>query len=134
MKKAIKYLTLALILALSVCAAIFAVACNGDKDDKSGDYVVTVQYEDGKAVEGKIGDKQLRVQICDATNEERCYQLISLGTDGKASVKAETLESVLEGATSFAVHIVGLPSGYTLAGEYTMTTSSHSVTVVVKQG
>jgi hypothetical protein len=128
--------TATLVLAI-VCLCSFFAAC-GEKEDTSV-YTVTVVYPDGTAVNGQTegtagsDDKKVMVQICDATNEARCYKLQQLGTDGVVTVDAAALEEALTGATSFSVHLNGVPTGYTYDNSKILTTTSHSVKITLEK-
>lgn len=110
MKKFIKSLALALALtAAVVCAGIFAAACDKDGGNDGGDkYSVYVVYENGTAVNGHTDgtgydmktntESAVYVKWCKGT---RCPDPVLLGTDGKASIDAATLEAALDGKPDY---------------------------------
>lgn len=148
MIKTLKKLTLTLAISVAViCACAFAAACNKEEDAPAGDYyVITVLYPDGKAVNGQTdgtgGVKPgsdgeagtfVQVQFCDADNEAVCYKKLDLGADGKLSVDASVLENAISGASNFAVHLTGLPKGYTYDDNYTVSKTSKTLTINLKK-
>ena len=147
MIKTLKRLTLTLAISVAViCACAFAAACNKEDDAPTGDsYVITVLYPDGKAVNGltdgtggvKPGSDGeagtfVQVQFCDADNESVCYRKLNLGADGKLSIDANELENAISVATNFAVHLTGLPKGYTYDNNYTVSKTSKTLTINLK--
>lgn len=134
MQKILKRITLALTIALAIICLCSLFAACGDEEDTSV-YKVTVLYTDGSIVNGQTDGtagtdgKKVIVQICDATNLERCYKPVQLGTDGTVSIDATALEEALTGASTFAVHLNGVPTGYSYDDSEVLTTTSHSVTI-----
>ncbi|MBD5632393.1 MAG: hypothetical protein HDP34_04110 [Clostridia bacterium] len=128
-------MTVALVIALSVtCMALFATACDGN-DDKN--YSVTVVYADGTAVNGTtdgtggMDGKTVQIQVCQKDDPTKCYQLVSVDANGKVTIEAEKIEAVL-GTVTYAVHVQGLPTGYTYDDNYTLSQSSRSITITLK--
>lgn len=142
MIKTLRRITLGAVIALAVvCMGIFAAACD-KKDDNGEAYVITVLYPDGKAVNGQEdgtggvkpgtdGEQGtfVQVQLCDADNEAHCYTKLNLGADGKLSIPASELEEALEGVNNFAVHLVGLPTGYSYDDSGKVSKTNKEVTI-----
>ncbi|MDE6613108.1 MAG: hypothetical protein K2K28_00945 [Clostridia bacterium] len=141
MIKTLRRVTIGAVIALSViCMAIFAAAC--DKNEDSEAYVITVLYPDGKPVNGQTagtggvtgnGEQGtfVMVQLCDADNEEHCYTQLKLGADGKLSIPVSDLEEALSGVNNFAVHLNGLPEGYTYEDNYKVSKTNKEVTITL---
>lgn len=122
MLKTIKRISLILAVALSVlCAGIFAVACNGDENQNSKDYAITVVYPDQKAVNGTTdgkakydeNDKTVSVQICVvlASGETgMCFSKKQLDANGKATLPAP--DYTLKEGEKFKVQVNNVPEGY----------------------
>lgn len=120
MQKIIRRLALLLTVALSViCIGIVASACKDDK--KTSNYVVTVVYPDGTAVNGTTegyniddeDDTQVTVQICvllaNGTTGQ-CFDKVELGEDGKATIP--TPDYTLGDGENFKIQVNNIPEGY----------------------
>ena len=134
MNKWFKRIALCSILAVAVvCMGIFVAGC--DKTT-STDYVITVVYPDGTPVNGEtdgttgMSGTCVQVQLCQADDPIKCYQKVTLGTDGIARIKAEAIESAL-GKVTYAVHVQGLPSTYTADDTLTVDATHKTLTITL---
>lgn len=137
MKKSIKLLTAVIVAALASVSLVFLVACGPTPQPETEYYKVTVLYPDNTPVNGTtdgtagVTDTQVTVQFCDATNESLCYQLQVLGADGTFSIEKNTVDSALNNASSIAVHLNGLPEGYTYSDNYVVNSTTKEVTITL---
>lgn len=137
MKKSIKLLTAVIVAALASVSLVFLVACGPAPQPETEYYKVTVLYPDNTPVNGTTDgtagatDTQVTVQFCDATNENLCYQLQVLGADGTFSIEKNTVDSALNNASSIAVHLNGLPKGYTYSDNYVVNSTTKEVTITL---
>lgn len=137
MKKSIKLLTAVIVAALASVSLVFLVACGPAPQPETEYYKVTVLYPDNTPVNGTTDgtagatDTQVTVQFCDATNENLCYQLQVLGADGTFSIEKNTVDSALNNASSIAVHLNGLPEGYTYSDNYVVNSTTKEVTITL---
>lgn len=137
MKKSIKLLTAVIVAALASVSLVFLVACGPAPQPETEYYKVTVLYPDSTPVNGTtdgtagVTDTQVTVQFCDATNESLCYQLQVLGADGTFSIEKNTVDSALNNASSIAVHLNGLPEGYTYSDNYVVNSTTKEVTITL---
>lgn len=137
MKKSIKLLTAVIVAALASVSLVFLVACGPTPEPETEYYKVTVVYPDNTPVNGTIDgtagttDTQVTVQFCDASNESLCYALQVLGADGTFSIEKNTVDSALNNAASIAVHLNGLPEGYTYSDNYVVNSTTKEVTITL---
>lgn len=127
MQKLFKSAILTLALILSVACLAFGVACNKDGDNGDEDtvtsYLFTVVYDDtDKPVNGQTDgynkydpDKTtIEIQFCLLlANGEKstCYDPVSVGADGKAEIKPESLVALKSGE-KYVLQMNNLPEGY----------------------
>ena len=113
-----------LLLCLTLCAAVFALAfsaCDDGGETFTGTYTVTVQYEDGSPV------TDCDVQFC-VINENgtqgTCLTPITVDSNGVAEI------AIAEN-TTYHIQINNLPDGYTYDQEIYTENGVYSCTVVV---
>ena len=136
-----RFTLLAALIVAVLCAGVFA-ACGdqGETQETTYDYSITVVYPDGKAVDGtKDGyydldpeDKQMTVQWCVLqTNGELgiCSTPLNLGANGKAGTNS--LPALGEGE-KYEIHVNKIPQGYVYETPYITTTSKRNVTITLK--
>lgn len=128
MKKFIKRFIPVLVLLL--CLSCFCMtACGGGA---STDYVITVVYPDGSAVNGQTdgttGMTETKVQIQICAEGEQCLNPSDLGEDGKVSFPAEMVESLT--GDQYKVQINGCPEGYTYELQY-VSPSNRTITITL---
>lgn len=125
MKKILKSLTVALVIALSVtCIALFTTACDGNKDKN---YSVKVVCS-----EAGFDYTQVSVQWC---NDEGCHGSnglpVKLDANGEATCK-DDLSKYKMGAEGWHVQL-NLPKGYVIDGSEQYVKSPSTVTYNIKK-
>lgn len=120
MKKIIRTLTIAVIALVAVFACTFALACNGDGDNKS-DYNFTIVYEDGTAVNGQtdgVNGGKVATQICLPESEGGMCVPLSVGPNifpdknGKLSLSQAKVNELFNSTTDvtvFIFHVMAVP-------------------------
>ena len=138
MKKALKIFAVILTFAIAMCIGVFAAGC-GEKE--ATEFTVKVVYADGKAVDGtKDGDPdrydgQIKVQFCNADDANACWMTLpTLGADGTLKQQISEIKSspIFANVENFAVHLLGLPAGYTYDENIVLNSKNASVTITLQ--
>jgi len=135
MKKLLKKTLLLCMMLCGILAAFSFTACTQENKDDKGDFVVYVQYEDGKGVAG------VWASWCIMNDDSGVCISAEQATDanGKASI-AESTVTKSYASKSFHIKLDEVPEGYTYqkdadgyynGDDYVVTTSNRTVTITL---
>ena len=141
MKKLFKCLSAVLALCLAVSVGVIVSACgDGDKDNEVTEYTVTLKYDNGNAVDGtKDGNDdfggKVKIQLCDADNENKCFAFnFDVDASGKCTIPLSKIHTGdFENVKKLAVHVIGMPAGYTYSNNYVISSDNAEITVTLNK-